>query len=101
MKLLALLALFASITVAAAETVIMPGADRPAQCRSTDPRQPCVYVPGPYDGPAVGPYWRGPGPGAHFRPPPEPSPPPPTHPPAQITPKGGWGKGPEGEIIRP
>ena len=48
-------------TPAMAEIVFVPGvgARTAVPCCGNDPRAPRVYVPGPHDGPPIGPYYRG------------------------------------------
>jgi hypothetical protein len=48
-------------TPAMAEIVIVPGvgARTAVPCCANNPRAPRVYVPGPHDGPPIGPYYRG------------------------------------------
>ena len=58
---------------AAADPVFVPGLGwRMGPCCIDDPQQPRVYVPGPFDRPAIGPYYRGDTPGPNYAPPLEP-----------------------------
>ena len=53
-----------------AEIVVVPGvgARTAVPCCGGGARAPRVYVPGPYDGPALGPYYRGAAPRPYYAP---------------------------------